>query len=414
MSEEIKGAIEEIGGALKEQRERIDALDAKAAKEEGGQAELKSKIAELDSVIEGQLDLKKQLEETQLSVKQFNDNLGGSESNAKAVDVKAYGVALKKLCRANFKEDRALLSDEEKAVVAEVKAMSREVGPDGGYTLMPFLGETFTRPFDTSPVRQLASVVTISTDTYKGFLDDDEAAASWVGETASRASTDTPEIGKLNIPVHEMYAFPKISESLLEDSEFDLPNWLMTKVADKFARTEATAFVSGDGVDKARGFTTYTQKTANADVYTRGEVGTKVTATASAITTDELVELRALLHTSHRPNAYFAYNRSTESVIRKLKDGQNNYIWQPNYQQGEPDQLLGQRTVIMEDMADVATGNISVVLADFRDSYLIVDRLGMSVLEDRYSDKPYYGYYVRKRVSGALKSYSSIKYLKQA
>ena len=148
--------------------------------------------------------------------------------------------------------------------------MSREVGPDGGYTLMPFLGETFGRIFDTSPVRQLASVVTISTDTYKGFLDDDVASVGWVGETASRPTTGTPELGKLNIPVHEMYAFPKATESFLEDSELDIASWLVQKVSDEFGRTEATAFVSGDGVDKPRGLTTYTQKTSNAGVYTRG------------------------------------------------------------------------------------------------------------------------------------------------
>jgi len=414
VSEEIKGAIEEFGGALKVQREALDEIRAKQAKSEGGQAELQEKVAKLDEVIEGQLDLKKQLEEQALALKNFNAKADEAGLSVEKKMVDDYGTALKKLGRARFNADNAGLSADEAKAVSEVKAMSREVGPDGGYTLLPFLGETFTRPFDTSPIRQLASVVTISTDTYKGFLDDDEAAASWVGETASRTTTDTPEIGKISVPVHEMYAFPKVSETLLEDSEFNLPSWLMDKVMNKFGRTEATAFVTGDGVDKPRGFTTYTNKTANADVYTRGQVGTKVTATASAITTDELVDLRALLHTSHRPNAYFAYNRATESYIRKLVDGQNNYIWQPVYAQGEPDQLLGQRTVIMEDMADIATGALAVAIADFRDCYLIVDRLGMAVLEDRYSDKPYFGFYCRKRVGGALKSYSSIKYLVQA
>lgn len=414
MSDELKSAIDEFGSAITAQRKELDELRAKQEKGEGGQAEIQEKVAKLDEVIEKQLDLKKQLEETKLAVQNFNNSAAenGVKANKEVVDL--YGKALKKLARARFKVDNADLSSDESKAVAEIKAMSREVGPDGGYTLMPFLGETFTRAFDTSPVRQLASVVTISTDTYKGFLDDDEAGAGWVGETASRTSTDTPEIGKINIPVHEMYAFPKISETLLEDSEFDLGSWLIAKVTERFSRLENTAFVSGDGVDKPRGFTTYTQKTASADVYTRNQVGTKVTASAGAITTDELVDLRALLKAEYRPNAYFAYNRATESVIRKLVDGQNNYIWQPMYSQGEPDQLLGQRTVIMEDMADVATGNISVVLADFRRAYLIVDRIGMSVLEDRYSDKPYLGLYARRRLGGQCTVTDCLKYLKQA
>jgi len=412
MSDDIKKAIDEIGSSIHAQRKELDELREKQAKGEGGQAEIQEKVAKLDEIIEGQLDLKKQLEETKLAVKSVS--AGIDEADKAGLDVKSYGNAIKKLARARFRTENAELSEKEAKAVVEAKAMSREVGPDGGYTLMPFIGETFTRVFDTSPVRQLASVVTISTDTYKGFLDDDEAASGWVGETASRSTTDTPEIGKVTIPVHEMYAFPKITETLLEDSELDLGSWLIAKVTDKFARTEATAFVSGDGVDKPRGFTTYTQKTANADVYTRNEVGTKVTASANSITTDELVELRALLQAEYRGNAYFAYNRATESVIRKLVDGQDNYIWQPVYSAGEPDQLLGQRTVIMEDMADVATGNISVVLADFRSSYLIVDRLGMSILEDRYSDKPYLGIYARRRCGGSCTVTAGIRYLKQA
>ena len=412
--EDVKNTIDEIGGAITAQRKELDELRALQAKGEGGQAEIEAKVAKLDEVIEAQMDLKKNQEEQMLALKKINEGVNQVDEVAQKMDLKSYGQALKKIGRAHFKIENAGLSESEAKAVQEAKAMSRESGPDGGYTLMPFLGDTFSRPFDTSPVRQLASVVSISTDTYKGFLDDDEAGAGWVGETASRPTTDTPEIGKINIPVHEMYAFPKITETLLEDSEFDLASWLMQKVTDKFARTEATAFVSGDGVDKPRGFMNYTEKTSNADVYTRGEVGTKVTATASTITTDELVDLRALLHTSHRGNAYFAYNRSTESAIRKLVDGQNNYIWQPVYSAGEPDQLLGQRTVIMEDMADIATGAKPVVIADFRDCYLIVDRLGMAVLEDPYTARPSIGYYTRKRVGAQLKSYSSIKYLKMA
>lgn len=219
-----------------------------------------------------------------------------------------------------------------------------------------------------------------------------------------------------SIPVREMYSRFKISERLLEDSTWNMESWAQMSVADKLSRTESTAFVVGAGPLQPQGLATATVNTSTPSGYVRGKIGTKTTAGATAITTDELVDVRTNLKAEYRPNAYFAFNRATEGYIRKLKDGQGNYIWQPSYQMGVADSLLGQRVVIMNDMADIATGAISVILADFRSTYLIVDRVGLSVLKDPYTaaSTGQILFHVRKRVGAGIKNWDSMKYLKQA
>lgn len=408
MSAEIKAEIEKIGSAFHEFKKAQDAVDAKLSKGEEGSAELKQKVDRIENDLSSALDMKKRMEELEASTKRIADNveLAHKESKDKGVDLKVYGSALKK---GALKKWQNVDWTE-----AEKKALAENVDPQGGYTVMPFMGDITSIIFESSPVRSLASSVTIGTNLYVGTLDDDEASAGWEGEGGARAETDTPDFGELNIKVHTQYAFPKASEEVLEDSSLDLASWLQMKVRDKFARLEATAFVSGDGVVKPRGFTTYTANTADPDGYVRGQIGTVTAAGATAITSDELVDLRTNLKAEYRPNAYFAFNRGTEGYIRKLKDGQGNYLWQPSYQMGVPDQLLGQRVVVFNDMADIATGAISVALGDFRSSYLIVDRLGMSVLQDPYTVKGKTGFYMRRRLGAGIQNFDSLKLLKQA
>jgi len=407
-AEEIKTQIDQIGQSWEEYKKANDGRLEQLEKSQGQAAEETAKLERIEGDLKAALDLKKQLEDTQAAVKRISALDAQEKKEQGSEELKAYASGLKKLAMANYKEHAVQYTD------AEKKAMSSNIDPQGGYSVQPFFGSTESIIFDTSPVRNLATVTNIGTNEYIGYYDDDELGAGWVGETASRPTTATPEIGQLRIPVNEMYCNPAITENLLEDSSFNLPAWIREKAVDKFGRLEATAFVSGDGVSKPRGLISYTAKTTNPGVYARDQVGALTTAGATAITTDEMIQLRQYLKPAYRGNAYFAYNRNTEGYIRRLKDGQGNYIWQPSYQMGEADMLLGQRTVIFEDMPDIATGAIAVMIADFRKTYQIVDRVGLSILEDPYSAKPYRTFYMRRRVGGGIKNFDSIKYLVQA
>ena len=408
MSDDIKSQIEKIGQSWEASKKAQDELDAKVEKGLGGVAEIKAKQEKIDRDLDTALESKKSIEALEAAVARMAASVE-EKAGDKKVDNSAYNAAIKKWLSAKSPENLRL--DE-----AEAKALQSNIDPQGGYSVMPFIGGVEKISFESSPVRALATVQTIGTDEYKGFYDDDEFDAGWVGQVSTRAETDAADLGMFSVAVREVYARFKISDRLLDDSMFNMESWSQQHVADKIARTEATGFVVGSGSLQPQGLATATANTSTPAGYVRGEIGTKTTAGAAAITTDELVDLRTNLKAIYRPNAYFAFTRATEGYIRKLKDGQGNYIWQPSYQMGVADSLLGQRVVIMEDMADIATGAISVVLADFRSTYLIVDRVGLSVLKDPYSaaSTGQCLFHIRKRVGGGIKNWDSMKYLKQA
>ena len=410
MSNEIKDQIDKIGQSWEQVKKTQDELESKLEKGLGGIAEIKASQEKAQADLNTALDMKKSLEETQNAVARMASAL--EEKKDSKVDTSAYNSGIKKWLKARMPDHLGNLQLSE----AETKALQSNIDPQGGFSVLPFIGGAEKIVFESSPVRSLASVVTIGTDEYKGYYDDDEFDSGWIGEISTRAETGTADIGMFSVPVREVYSRFKISDRLLEDSTWNMESWAQMSVADKLARTEATGFVTGSGALQPQGLATATTNTSTPAGYVRGQIGTKVTAGATAITTDELVDLRTNLKSEYRSNAYFAFNRATEGYIRKLKDGDGNYIWQPNYQMGGADSLLGQRIVIMEDMADIATGAISVMLGDFRSAYLIVDRAGLSVLKDPYtaSSTGQILFHIRKRVGGGIKNWDSLKYLKQA
>jgi HK97 family phage major capsid protein len=409
MSAEIKAQIDKIGEAWEASKKVQDQIDEKLAKNEGGIAELKAQMVKIDESMNLAQDNVKRMTDLESAVKRIANSFDEAEVKT---DSKDFNIAVKTWLKKGMPVSAQGLGLNDK----QEKALQSNIDPQGGYTVSPFMGAIEKILFDTSPVRSLARTVTIGTDEYVGYLDDNEFGAGWIGEIATRSDTSTADIGKISIPVREMYSRFTISERLLEDSDWNIESWAAQHVADKFARLEATAFVSGSGANQPQGLATATAKTTAGDVYTRNQIGGILAASATAITTDELVGLRALLKGQYRANSSFWFNRDTESYVRKLKDGDGNYIWQPNYQMGEADTLLGQKTVVFEDMADRAIDAISVGLGDLRSSYLIVDRVGMSILRDPYtaasSGKVYM--HMRKRVGAGIVNFDSMKYLKQA
>lgn len=302
--------------------------------------------------------------------------------------------------------------------VMSASAMQVGSDPEGGYTVIPHFSDGITRTlFESSPMRQYARIVTISTDTFEELVDRDEPEAGWVGETQTRPTTDAPNLGKLAIPVHEIYAMPKVTQKLLDDSAIDIGNWLVTKVTEKFSRSEESCFYNGNGVLKPRGFLTY--PTAAQDDATRpwGTIEHVITGTdggfgATTNGADKLIDLQSRLKVGHLANAVWKMNRKTLAQVRKLKDGQGNFIWQRSLEAGKPDTLLGHPVVLAEDMPDIGTGSLSVAFGNFRAGYTIVDRAGVRILRDALTQKPYTLFYTWKRVGGDVADFEAIKLLK--
>jgi HK97 family phage major capsid protein len=294
----------------------------------------------------------------------------------------------------------------------EKKALSVGTDSDGGYVVHPDMsGAIVTKVFETSPMRAYASIQVISTDSLEGLFDLEEAVSGWVGETDGRPDTGTPQLGKWRIPVHELYAKPKATQKILDDAEINMEAWLAGKVSEKFARDEAAAFVSGNGVNKPRGFLTYVDGTTLPGTIERINTGANGAFTAAPNGGDALIDALYGLKAQYRANATWFMNRATTKLARKLKDSDGAYLWSPGIAAGQPASLLGYPIAAFEDMPNPATGSLSIAVGDMRAAYQIVDRVGIRTLRDPYSAKPYVEFYTTKRVGGDVINFEAIKLL---
>ncbi|MBI1215674.1 MAG: phage major capsid protein [Alphaproteobacteria bacterium] len=301
--------------------------------------------------------------------------------------------------------------------VEEIKALSAGSDPDGGFAVTPDMsGRIAALVRETSPLRQVANVVTIGTDALEGINDLNEATSGWVGETDSRTETDAPKIGEYRIPVHEQYAEPRATQKLLDDAMFDIEGWLAGKIAERLSRMENEAFVTGNGIRKPRGFLTYASGTPSASGFSVIEqVATGASgAFDSTDPGDALISLVYSLKSVYREKAVFMMRRSVLAEVRKLKDSQGNYLWQPDFQQKQSGTLLGFDVLEAEDMPAIGADSLSIAFGDFSAGYQIVDRQGIRVLRDSFTAKPYVKFYTTKRVGGDVVNFEAIKLLKFA
>ena len=281
----------------------------------------------------------------------------------------------------------------------EAKALSAGSGPDGGYLAPATVeGEILRRR-------------TISSGTYKKAFSTTGPASGWVAETAARPQGASPTLAELSFPAMELYAMPAATQTLLDDAIVDIDQWIAEEVESAFAEQEGAAFVTGDGVDKPKGFLAY-PTVADAS-WSWGNIGVLDTGAAGAFPasnpSDVLVDLVYALKAGYRQNASFVMNRKTQGAIRKFKDANGNYLWQPPAAAGAPATLLGFPLVEAEDMPDIANNAVSIAFGDFRRGYLVVDRAGVRILRDPYSAKPYVLFYTTKRVGGGVQDFAAIK-----
>ncbi|MEN6542007.1 phage major capsid protein [Parvibaculum sp.] len=297
----------------------------------------------------------------------------------------------------------------------EAKALSAQSDPDGGY-LVPAETERLIDRIvsDASPIRAIAGVRQIGAASYKKPFTVSGPASGWVGETEARAETSASGLSEIEFPAMELYAMPAATSTLLDDAAINIDQWLAEEVQTAFAEQEGTAFVNGDGIRRPRGFLSYA-KVANAN-WAWGKLGYLVTGAAGAFPTsnpaDVLIDLIYSVKAGYRANARFVMNRATQSAIRKLKDAEGNYLWQPGIAAGAPPTLLNYPVTEAEDMPSIASDATAIAFGDFKRGYLIVDRLGVRVLRDPYSAKPYVLFYTTKRVGGGVQNFEALKLLK--
>ena len=397
--QEIKGLVEKINPTLVELRSEIDGLKASAPKDVVTEDKHNRMAADITAKM-ADLQAKQAKLEAAMNRPGADDAKGvDAEMDAKHRDAFRSYMAYGKTD--GLKETREGI---------EIKAMSTDVNPDGGYLVRPELSQTIvTRIFETSPLRQVANVERTGSKSIDILIDDQEAAARWVGEGASVGETNTPQLGQKVIAAHKIEADPRMTTEMIEDAYLDVEGWLAGKVADKFARTQNTAFVSGTGVGQPRGFLTYAAWAA-AGVYERDKIEQINMGSAAALNADGLIELQNALKEGYQGNAVFGMKRTTFGAALQLK-GSDNYFFSPVLlANGQATiQLLGKPVVFMDDMPAVAANALSVVYADFSMAYTIVDRVGLQVLRDPFTNKGFVTYYTTQRVGGDVTSFDALK-----
>lgn len=428
MDAELKAALDASAKTFEEFKASNDAMQAEIKKLGAADAVTAEKVEKLSKALDEQGDRIKVIQKHAEDVEaKFNragiGHNGGPALEAEQKAVADFGLQIgQDVSVEDFRDYKrsfvTYLRKGDATPANERKALSVGSDPDGGYLVTPDTsGRIVAKLDESSPMRQLASVVTVGTDSYEGLIDNGEASFGWVGETASRTETTTPQLGKWSIAVNEMYAMPSATQKVLEDAVLDLESWLAMKVADKFARGENAAFVSGNGILKPMGILSYTMS-SNPDssrAWSQWQyVATGTSAGFGTTTngTDKLIDLIYSLKAGYRNNARFFMSRGTVGAVRKLKDGQGNYIWQPALTAGQPSSLMGFPLVEGEDMPAIAADSYSIGFGDFAEAYTIVDRVGISVLRDPYTTKGSVLFYSRKRTGGGAVNFEAAKFLK--
>lgn len=299
----------------------------------------------------------------------------------------------------------------------ETKSMVTGINPDGGYFVNPDFRTdiTITREFETSPMRAISQIITTGTNEVEIPIDDNEGiSGGWVGEITARPETDTPQVGMKKIPVHEQFANPKISQKMLDDAPFNIEAWLSEKTSKKFARDENTAFVVGNGSLKPRGFLDYPNWTTP-KTYQRDALEQIASGAVDSVTADGAIKLKGSLKGDYQAGAVFLTQRDTFTDLSLLKDGQGRYLLSETMlPDGVDVRLLGKPLFFADDMAAVAADALALAYGDFGTAYTIVDRMGIRILRNPFTDIPFIRFYTTKRVGGDLTNFEGIKIQKLA
>lgn len=402
MSAEVKQVIDELGRAFEEfkheNNQRLIAIE-----KGDSTADIEAKLAKINEAFDELTAAKDRIEKLE-----NRSNRIGALSGDEAVSEHRSAFD-KYITKGDSSELGAL----------QQKAMQTGVDGDGGFAVPEEISRSIMDLLiEVSPIRSIARVIPISTPDYKELVNTRGTTSGWVGETAPRPETDTPTLVEVPIPQGEIYANPAATQHALDDVFFDVENFISVNVAEEFSLQEGAAFVSGNGTNKPSGFlsgaTAATADGARA-FGTIEHVATGVADNWAATRPHEtLVDLIYKMKRGYLPNAHWVTNRGILAEIRKFVDGNGNLIWQPGLQQGQPQMLLGYPVTEAEDMPARAADALSIAFGDFHRGYLITDRIGVRVLRDPLTNKPYIHFYTTKRVGGALVDSEAIKVIKFA
>lgn len=397
----LKDLLQKQGEAFEEFKKTNDArLQAKA---DGKSVEAyEAKLSKINEELSKIGDLKSEFDAL---IKKFNrPGAAGEADPAKAEHKAAFGKFLRKGVDDGLGE-------------LQQKAYNITTDADGGYAVPEELDRDILELMrDISPMREVCNVITVGSSDYKKLANKGGTTGGWVDEDDARAATDPSQLAILTPFMGEVYAYPQATQQMLDDVFFNAEQFIEGECAMTFAQMEGAAFTTGDGTKKPKGFLAYaTALTADgARAFgTLQHIASGAAADwAASNPQDKLLDVVYALKKGYRNNARWMTSKAMLADVRKLKDVDGNYIWRPGLEAGQPDTLLGYGIAENEDMPAKAANALSIAFGDFKRGYTIVDRIGTRILRDPYTNKPFVGFYVTKRVGGFLADSNAIKLFK--
>lgn len=303
----------------------------------------------------------------------------------------------------------------------EVRSMVTNIQVDGGVLVPQGMRDGLQQRLRrSSPLRQLATVVVADVSSYDILLERGDAGYEWGGETQTPSETDTPTIHRISIGLHELSAMPKVSQRLLDQASFDIESMLTARIADRFARAEAAAFVSGDGVNKPKGFGAYATSTADDASRAVQTLQHRITGGAGDFAAsnpaDVLTNVFYDLQGAYQANANWLMKNTTAARVATLKDGDGSYLLKEilNSDGAIVRGIHGRPLRLADDMPAIGAGANAIAVGDFAAGYTIVDGASVRVLRDPFSAKPFILFYTTKRVGGGVTDFDAIKLVKFA
>lgn len=422
----VSDALDKIATAFDEYK-KVNDQRLTAIKEGKSTADFDAKLARMDEAISGLDEQKSRLETLEKRLSRPGATGGGNDRVTP--EAEAYKTAFLGWVRNPSDVRRQQDLQQRAKELRKIEAKSDEdgfetraaqtvtsTGSAGGFALPEVIERAIARlSVDISPIRQIATVRMVGSPDYKELFDINGAAFEWLGEAATRNQTNTPDLAEVAPTFGLASAKPQASEESLDDLFFDVENWLVSSAAEAIAQGEGAAFVAGNGTNRPTGFlsgpaplsTTDASRAFGTLQYIPGGQAAAM-PTSADIFYDIIYSLRA----RYRANARWVTSKLVLAAMRKYKDSQNQYLWQPSLVTDQPATFMGYPITEAEDMPAVAANAFPVAFGDFKEGYLIADRVGMRMTRDEITTPGFVKFYVRKRVGGKLRNTQAIKLLK--
>jgi HK97 family phage major capsid protein len=415
MTTEIKQMIDQIGSTFEEYKRTNDAK-LEAIKASKATSDMEAKLAKMDGALDSMTEIKAKLEsmETKLNRPGVFDTKGDSTSR-EAAEYKSAFIDWMRNPTDHERQQKA--TSAQRQLEAKAADVRTSTNASGGFALPEEIERAIARiGVDISPIRALATVRTVGTTDYKELFDLTGAGFEWLGETDTRNQTNTPDLAEVAPTFGMASAKPQATEESLDDLFFNVEEWLTMSAGEAIFAGEGAAFVAGNGTKKPTGILGGPTPVTTADSSRAfGTLQYIAGGEAAAMPTspDKFFDIIYSLRARYRANASWLTSKAVLSTIRKYKEATTNaYMWQPALTAGQPASFAGFPIVEAEDMPAVGANAFPLAFGDFREGYLIADRVGMRVTRDEITTPGYVKFYIRKRVGGKLRNTQALKLLK--